>query len=650
MASCNLTPAPWEPPVLAERLFGRHRRILVFGAPGTGKSTLCGALADAAPGAGGDIACLGADPGLPSFGVPAAVNLARRCQSGWRALAQEPLASLDAGRFRLPLTGAVARLARRSAAEALLIDMPGVVRGVAGAELLAGLAEATRADAVVVLAPDGAAVPLADELRSLGLPLLPVVAHPEARRPAFLQRARWRTRLWDQYLAGAGVHTLGWHGLERLGTPPPRGAESAWTGRSVAWCRRGRPVALGEVLDAGPDSVTVRAHGELARCDALLVRDAHRNADGLLVTLPPATSPPASRRRLPPDLEHREVPAEPGPQPVIRAEPAVATLVNGVLGDPLLHLRLRHQRRSLFFDLGDPGRLAARTAHQVSDVFISHAHFDHIGGFPWLLRSRIAPLPACRVYGPPGLAEHVEGMVRGVLWDRVGERAPRFRVAELHGETLRWYRVRAGQPGPRFHAEQAAPDGLLLQEPGFRVRAAVLDHGTPVLALAFEPARQINVRPERLEAAGLSPGPWLGALKSALLRGDTDAILELPDGSRAAAAELAGRFIRTTPGRRLVYATDFADTEENRRRLADGLAAGADTLICEAPFLEADAGQAARTGHLTTTGCAAIANRAGVRRLIPFHFSRRYAGDLSPLYRELTAACPNTRWAGPPAD
>ncbi len=333
------------------------------------------------------------------------------------------------------------------------------------------------------------------------------------------------------------------------------------------------------------------------------------------------------------------------PGPVIRVEPASASLVNGVTGVPMLHLRLRHQRRSLLFDLGDPGRLPARVAHQLSDVFITHAHFDHIGGFPWLLRSRIAPLPTCRLYGPPGLADHVEGQVRGVLWERVGDRAPRFQVAELHGERLHWFRVTAGQPGPVPGALTDAPGGLLLDEPGFRVRAVVLDHGTPVLAFAFEPREQVNIRPERLREAGLAPGPWLGALEKAVLAGRPHAVIQLPDCTEASAAELGERFARTRPGRRLVYATDLADTGDNRSRLAE-LARGADTLVCEAPFMLADAEQARRTGHLTTEATAAIANRAGVRRLVAFHFSRRYGDDPEPLYRELAGRCPALEWPG----
>ena len=136
-----------------------------------------------------------------------------------------------------------------------------------------------------------------------------------------------------------------------------------------------------------------------------------------------------------------------GVRPVVQVGTAVACLVNGVFGDPLLHLRLRHQRRSLLFDLGEGARLPARIAHQVTDCFITHAHADHIGGFLWLLRSRIGEDGACRLYGPPGLTGHVQGLIAGILWDRIGDRGPVFEVAELHGERLHRYRLQAGMPG-----------------------------------------------------------------------------------------------------------------------------------------------------------------------------------------------------------
>ncbi|MDH3872086.1 MAG: hypothetical protein OEU44_07725 [Gammaproteobacteria bacterium] len=69
---------------------------------------------------------------------------------------------------------------------------------------------------------------------------------------------------------------------------------------------------------------------------------------------------------------------------------------------------------------------------------------------------------------------------------------------------------------------------------------------------------------------------------------------------------LADELVLISPGNKLVYATDFADTQENRERVIS-LAHGAHTLFCESTFCEAEAEQAARTAHLTTRACAEIA-------------------------------------------
>jgi ribonuclease BN (tRNA processing enzyme) len=159
-----------------------------------------------------------------------------------------------------------------------------------------------------------------------------------------------------------------------------------------------------------------------------------------------------------------------------------------------------------------------------------------------------------------------------------------------------------------------------------------------VLAYALEPAQSLNIRKDRLQARGLSPGPWLGELKQHLHAGELEAEIALPDGSHATVQALADELVLVSPGKTLVYATDFADSAQNRERLV-ALARGAHTLFCEASFLEADAEQAARTAHLTTRACAEIATAAGVARLVPFHFSRRYEKDPASVYAEIAAVC-----------
>ena len=293
----------------------------------------------------------------------------------------------------------------------------------------------------------------------------------------------------------------------------------------------------------------------------------------------------------------------------------------------------------LLFDLGDGSRLSARVAHQVTDVFISHAHMDHIGGFLWLLRSRLGDYPSCRLFGPPGLARHIEGFLQGILWDRIKDNGASFVVNELHGDHLRCFYLQAGYTKRQLLEEVDVVDGIILDEPGFRIRCVTLDHnGTPVIAYAFEPDRQINIRKDRLEARGLRPGTWLNELKQNLLCRNESAMIQLPDGSEASTRSLADDLVLVMPGKKLVYATDLADTDSNRQQLIK-LAQHAHTFFCEAAFLEADADYANTNGHLTTRACGEIATEAGVSRLVPFHFSRRYIHNPQQLYDEIKMYC-----------
>lgn len=632
LANIPLLPATTE--ALLESVLATDRRVLLVGPPGAGKSTLVAKLAAALDAAGRGCQCLDADPGTPLFGVPGAVCLGRYDGRDWQRTGMEALCTLDAGRFRLPLVSALRRLAATAGPGTLLVDGPGVVRGVAGAELLAALVDAAAIDAVLILTRPGRPLLLSAELQALPVPVFAVPSAEQASSPGKRRRAALRTAQWESYLAQAGERVLDLRRLQLTGTPPPTDVPSAWSGRQVALLDGARTLALGEVLAIEGERLRVRMPDTAQAGGALLVRDAVRRSDGRLGSAQRFT---ADRFGYlpPPDLAPFAPAAQQtGPRPAGRVGVLDVCLVNGVFGDPLLHTRLRHRRRSLLFDLGEGTRLPARVAHQVTEVFITHAHIDHIAGFLWLLRSRIGEDNRCRLYGPPGLAVNIEGLMRGILWDRVGESGPRFEVFELHGDRLRRCEVQAGHPGCALLEERPVHAGAILTEPGFCVRATTLTHVSPVLAYAFEPARELNVRKEGLRAHGLEPGAWLGELKRRLQAGNITARIALPNGSSETVQALADALILVSPGKKLVYATDFADTADNRARLVE-LAHGAHTLFCEATFRLADAGQAARTAHLTTRACAEIAEAAGVARLVPFHFSRRYEQDPGSVYAEI---------------
>lgn len=637
----DLPVLPLDAAEIIARTMARDRRVLLFGPMGMGKSTLMTALARHLADRQRDCWCINADPGSPVFGVPGALSIASLLPSGWQVSKLAALCTLDAGRFRLPLVTALHALVEDLPSGILLIDSPGVVRGVAGRELLQGLLTAANVDMVLALTNVERTPPMLDELRALPAEVYLIPAASEAKRPGKRTRARQRTVQWNSYLANAIEQTVDLSTMNIAGTPPPVEEPHAWVGRQVAMLQRTHTLVLAEVRRLKDNMLTVAIAAQYSddadHADTLLIRDASRNTEGLLETSAPYA--PERFTYLPPADVLSMVEISGGPRVAGRIGGVDVALVNGVFGDPLLHMRVRHQRRSLLFDLGEGNRLAARIAHQVTDVFISHAHMDHIGGFLWLMRSRLGEYPACRLYGPPGLAKHIAGFISGVLWDRVADNGPKFTVMEYHGDRLHCYQLQAGYTETTRLADVAVTDGIVVEERGYRIRAAQLDHqGVPVLAYAFEPDKQVNVRKDQLKACGLEAGPWLNDLKQQVISDNYNAMIQLPDGKQETAGALTERLLFITPGKKIVYATDLADTADNRQQLTH-LAQHAHTLFCEASFIEADVDHAIRNGHLTTRACGEIAATAGVARLVPFHFSRRYTGNPQQLYEEINMYC-----------
>ena len=629
-----------QPGVIAKRLFDRRRRVLVFGGTGTGKSTLVTGLSRSLEESGIRHRILIADPGSPAFGIPGAVCLGWFEKGRFRLVAAEAICSLNAGRFRLPLMQAVGRLAVAENEAVLLIDGPGLTRGIAAAELLTGLITAAAVDTLLLLSRKEKPAPLAAECRAAGIEVVPVLSSCAARSPSSRQRRRFRTALWDAHVSTFAVQRISLGGRLLLGTPPAMDHHQQWQGRQIALVENQRTIAMGEVVAVKTDHLVVKLPDMGTRSGALLVRDAGRNSDGELVTITPAGRP-APRPGI------WSVGAVAGPSIIspgipIHLGPLSATLVNGIFGDPLLHLRLPHQKRSLLFDLGEGNRLPARIAHQVSDVFISHAHIDHISGFYWLLRARIGDLPVCKLYGTASLSRHIQGMIQGIVWDRIGDRGPRFEVVEVDKDRIVRRHLHVGNDDKPSCQQKAAFQGILVDDPAFTIRAAVLDHGIPVLALAYEEKPRCQVIEARLRQTGWAQGPWLGELKRQVAAGAHDAMIELPDGSSQPVSRLAADLIRMAPGRKLVYATDVADSPANRHKLVD-LARGADLFLCEATYAQAHQHLATVNGHLTARACGEIATAAGVRCLVPFHLSRRYERHPEQVFTEVIKSCPGVR-------
>ena len=315
-------------------------------------------------------------------------------------------------------------------------------------------------------------------------------------------------------------------------------------------------------------------------------------------------------------------------------------LVNDRFGDPGLFVEMLHRRDALLFDLGDLSPLAARDLLRVSHVFVTHMHIDHFIGFDALLRVSVGREKRIVMVGPEGTADRVGHKLLAYAWDLVDryEADLVFDVTELaEGGRTRSARFRFKRAFAREElGEGVAEDGLVASGEGFEVRAALLEHHGPCLGFAVAEPAHFNVWKNRLAERGLAPGPWLQALKRAVAEGrDDDFAVDTPDGP--APLGTLRPLLSITPGQKIAYVTDVADTPANREKIAD-LARGADTFFLESCFAAADAVQARARAHLTTQAAGEIARAAGARRFEPFHFSPRYEGEEERMLAEAEAA------------
>jgi ribonuclease Z len=245
---------------------------------------------------------------------------------------------------------------------------------------------------------------------------------------------------------------------------------------------------------------------------------------------------------------------------------------------------LRWDDEVILFDPGEGTQrqmtLAGVSPASITAICITHFHGDHCLGLPGVL-ARFALDQLERpvdLYFPASGLEYLDRLRKAAIFTDW----PYLRTHAVAGERVRFDRTGAALIGAR------------------------LDHRVEAIGWRIEEPDGRRMLPERLTAAGIE-GPEIGRLQR-------DGAIEL-DGRRVSVEEMS----EPRRGQRFAFIMDTGLCDA-----AVELAGGADLVVCEATFRDADADLADRYRHLTAGQAAGIAARAGAGTLVLTHFSQRY--------------------------
>jgi len=169
--------------------------------------------------------------------------------------------------------------------------------------------------------------------------------------------------------------------------------------------------------------------------------------------------------------------------------------------------------------------------------------------------------------------------------------------------------LRGNQPPMPLRMNEIKP-GTFFEADDFSVTAFPVTHrGPDCLGYIFEGKARRPFLSQKADELGVPFGPE----RSKLVAGET---VTLPDGKRVTPDDVLGPLER---GAKLVVVGDAGRTDD----LLD-VCRDADALVIESTYLDEEADMAKEFSHLTARMGAELAIKAGVKKLILTHLSRRY--------------------------
>ena len=234
-------------------------------------------------------------------------------------------------------------------------------------------------------------------------------------------------------------------------------------------------------------------------------------------------------------------------------------------------------------------------------ILLTHGHLDHILGLGGLMSTflRWEAVDELDIFGGRSALDRVHDLLYGVV-------------------------LRGNQPPMPLRLNEIKP-GTFFESDDFTVTAFPVTHrGPDCLGYVFEGKARRPFLPEKADELGVPFGPE----RRDLVAGKE---ITLPDGKRIKPDDVLGPVQK---GLKLVVVGDAGKTEDLLE-----VSKEADALVIESTYLDEEAEMAHQFSHLTARQAAELAVKAGVKKLILTHISRRYREK--DVLKEAQAIFPN---------
>ena len=274
----------------------------------------------------------------------------------------------------------------------------------------------------------------------------------------------------------------------------------------------------------------------------------------------------------------------------------------------LTSVLLRREGDLYLFDCGEATQVSLKRLNlrwkNISTIFISHTHADHVTGLPGMLMlsSQVDRTEPLYIIGPPKIKEFVETSIK---------------VLDMYIN----YEI---------IVKEITEPGIVMQGDNFKVEAFQLDHTKPCFGYKLtEDPRPGIFHPEKAKELGIP----MGSMWSDLQHGQT---IKLADGKSVTPDMVLGE---KRKGRKFSFVTDTLAIPSIAEEVKDS-----DLFICEGMFEDELADSAHEKKHMTAVEAANLAKKAGgVKEMGLIHYSPRYTDkELTVLLDQAKEVFPDT--------